>query len=78
MRAPLATRPRKKILLAPTTAGSHFRGMPQRPSKKVKKQPAAKPGIVEGMAGADQSSQQRHREKTAKAILGKFQGRKSV
>jgi hypothetical protein len=52
--------------------------MPQRPSKKVKVQPGAKPGIVKGLAGADQASQQRHREKTTKAILGKFQGRKSI
>jgi len=52
--------------------------MPQRPSKKAKAQPGAKPGIVQGLAGADQASQQRHQEKTAKAILGKYQGRKSV
>ena len=52
--------------------------MPQRPSKKVKVQPATKAGIVKGIAGNDQASQQRHREKTAKMILGKFQGRKSI
>jgi hypothetical protein len=52
--------------------------MPQRPSKKVKAQPAAKPGVVRGQAEADQVEQQRHREKTARAIIGKFQGRKSI
>ena len=52
--------------------------MPQRPSKKVKPQPGAKPEVVKGIAGADQASQERHREKTTKAILGKFQGRKSI
>ena len=52
--------------------------MPSRPNKKPRTKPGTKPGIVEGLAGADQASQQRHREKTAKAILGKFQGRKSI
>jgi hypothetical protein len=52
--------------------------MPQRPSKKVKVQPNAKPGVVKGLVAGDQASQQRHREKTTKAILGKFQGRKSI
>ena len=51
--------------------------MPQRPSKKLKVQPGAKPGNVRP-AGADQASQQRHQDKTTKAILGKFQGRKSI
>jgi len=44
----------------------------------VKVQPPKKPGIVQGIVGGDQASQQRHVEKTAKAIIGKYQGRKSV
>ena len=52
--------------------------MPQRPSKKAKAGSVQKPGIVKGLAGADQASQERHREKTTKALLGKFQGRKSI
>jgi len=52
--------------------------MPTRPSKKPRTKPATKPGIVEGLAGRDQAAQQRHREKTARAIVGKFQGRKSI
>ena len=52
--------------------------MPSRPNKKSRPKPGTKPGIVEGLAGGDQASQQRHREKTARAILGKFQGRKSI
>lgn len=52
--------------------------MPQRPSKKAKAKPNAKPGITEGLVGADQAAQQRYREKTTKAIIGKFQGRKSI
>ena len=51
--------------------------MPQRPSKKVRPQPAAKAAPGQDGAG-DQASQQRHRSQTAKAILGKFQGRKSI
>ena len=51
--------------------------MPQRPSKKARPQPAAKAGP--GQDGAtDQASQQRRRNQTTKAILGKFQGRKSI
>jgi hypothetical protein len=49
--------------------------MPQRPSKKAKAQPTTKP--VQG-AEADQKSQQRHQEKTARAILARFQGRTSI
>jgi hypothetical protein len=52
--------------------------MPQRPSKKVKAAPPAKSNIVKGLAGGDQAAQQRHREKTTKMIIGKFQGRKSI
>ena len=52
--------------------------MPQRPSKKVRTQPKAKSDIVKGLVGGDQAAQQRHREKTTKAIIGKFQGRKSI
>jgi len=52
--------------------------MPQRPSKKSKAQSGEKPGNAKRPAGADQASQQRHQDKTTKAILGKFQGRKSV
>jgi hypothetical protein len=52
--------------------------MPSRPSKKAKLQPPAKPGAsLEGTAG-QQASQQRYRERNTKAILGKFQGRKSI
>ncbi|MEP6669152.1 MAG: hypothetical protein ABJF10_08370 [Chthoniobacter sp.] len=52
--------------------------MPQRPSKKVKRQPNAKSDIVKGLAGGDQAAQQRHREKVAQTILGRYQGRKSI
>jgi hypothetical protein len=52
--------------------------MPPRPSKKAKVQPSAKTGPGKSDAAADQATQQRHREKTAKMILGKFQGRKSI
>jgi hypothetical protein len=52
--------------------------MPPRPSKKVKTQPNAKPGAETGGAGKVQASQQRHWNETTKAILGKFQGRKSI
>ncbi len=51
--------------------------MPQRPSKKPRPQPAAKPGAQDAAAPA-QGSQQRHRAYEAKAILAKFQGRKSI
>ena len=51
--------------------------MPQRPSKKVKTQPAAKPGAPDA-AAPPQGSQQRHRAHETKAILAKFQGRKSI
>ena len=51
--------------------------MPQRPSKKVKKQPAPKPGAPDA-AAPPQGSQQRHRNETTKSILAKFQGRKSI
>jgi hypothetical protein len=52
--------------------------MPQRPSKKVRTKPDAKSDIVKSLAGGDQAAQQRHREKTTKMIIGKFQGRKSI
>jgi hypothetical protein len=52
--------------------------MPSRPSKKVKVQPNAKPGAETTGTSEVQSSQQRHRNFTTKAILGKFQGRKSI
>ena len=51
--------------------------MPQRPSKKLKSRPARKPGAVDG-AGGIQGTQQRQRDDTTKAILAKFQGRKSI
>lgn len=51
--------------------------MPQRPSKKVRKQPAAKPGAQDA-AAPPQGSQQRHLHETTKSILAKFQGRKSI
>jgi hypothetical protein len=52
--------------------------MPQRPSKKIRKQPGAKTDIVQGHAGGDQAAQLRYGDKTARAIIGKFQGRKSI
>ena len=51
--------------------------MPQRPSKKAKTQSVRKPGVVDA-AGRIQGSQQRQRDETTKAILAKFQGRKSI
>ncbi len=49
--------------------------MPKRPSKKTKEpNPTGKPG----QANSDQRAQQGRRDLDAKAILGKFQGRKSV
>jgi hypothetical protein len=58
--------------------GVTFEFMPQRPSKKSKARPTAKPGIGQTVAGDDQKSQQRHEEKTARAIIGRFQGRTSI
>jgi hypothetical protein len=52
--------------------------MPQRPSKKPKRQSTAKNDIVKGMTGGDQESQQRHQDKAARTIIGKYQGRKSI
>ena len=52
--------------------------MPQRPSKKPKVRPGSKAGAAPDADGTVQASQQRHREKTTKMILGKFQGRKSI
>ena len=52
--------------------------MPQRPSKKVKKQTNAKNDVVQGLVGGDQAAQQRHREKVNKMILGRYQGRTSI
>jgi len=52
--------------------------MPPRPSKKVKTQLNAKPGPIKGGPGADRASQKRYEQETAKAIIGKFQGRKSI
>ncbi len=52
--------------------------MPQRPSKKVKVQPNAKTGPVKGGPGADRAAQKRYEQETSKAIIGKFQGRKSI
>jgi hypothetical protein len=52
--------------------------MPQRPSKKPKAKPTTKADIVKGLAGSDQASQQRHQDKAARTILGKYQGRKSI
>jgi hypothetical protein len=52
--------------------------MPSRPSKKVRASTSAKPGAVPGAAENDRASQQRRRDLTTKAILGKFQGRKSI
>jgi len=52
--------------------------MPQRPSKKAKAKPNAKPDIVKGLVGGDQAAQQRHQDKAARTIIGKYQGRKSI
>jgi hypothetical protein len=52
--------------------------MPKRPSKKAKAAPAAKSDIVKGQAGGDRAAQQRYGDKAARAIIGKFQGRKSI
>jgi hypothetical protein len=52
--------------------------MPQRPSKKPKVQPPTKQGLAKSGTGGDQASQQRRNDLTTKAILGKFQGRKSI
>jgi hypothetical protein len=52
--------------------------MPQRPSKKPKTQPAPKAGAQDKNAGKVHGSRQRHTTETTKAILGKFQGRKSI
>ena len=51
--------------------------MPQRPSKKVKSKPAKTPRAADG-AGGIQGTQQRQRDDVTKAILAKFQGRKSI
>lgn len=67
-----------KLKLATSAGFLDFPPMPQRPSKKSKARPNAKPGIGKGLTEQDQASQQRHRDKTTKAILGKFQGRKSI
>lgn len=52
--------------------------MPQRPSKKAKRASNAKSDLVQGLAGGDKAAQQRHEEKAARTIIGRFQGRKSV
>lgn len=67
----------EKLKLATNAGSPDLLKMPQRPSKKSKARPNAKPGI-KGLTEQDQASQQRHRDKTTKAILGKFQGRKSI
>lgn len=67
-----------KLKLATPAGSPDLPPMPQRPSKKSKARPSAKPGVGQGLTDQDQASQQRHRDKTTKAILGKFQGRKSI
>jgi len=52
--------------------------MPQRPSKKAKGAANAKSDITKGLAGGDKAAQQRHEEKAARTIIGRFQGRKST
>ena len=52
--------------------------MPQRPSKKAKKPSNPKSEIVKGLTGGDKAAQQRHEEKAARTIIGRFQGRKST
>ena len=37
-----------------------------------------KANIVKGLAGGDKAAQQRHEEKAARTIIGRFQGRKST
>jgi hypothetical protein len=51
--------------------------MPQRPSKKVKPQRGGKPGAAPD-SERDQATQRRQSDATAKAVIGKFQGRKSI
>jgi hypothetical protein len=52
--------------------------MPQRPSKKIKAQSAAKPGTLKAGEKSDHGSQQRRGDGTTRAILAKFQGKKSI
>jgi hypothetical protein len=52
--------------------------MPQRPSKKPKGSANTKANIVKGLASGDKAAQQRHEEKAARTIIGRFQGRKST
>jgi len=52
--------------------------MPHRPSKKPKVRPGPKPGPGKDITFADKASQLRHQHNSTKAILGKFQGRKSI
>ncbi len=52
--------------------------MPHRPSKKPKVRPGQNAGPTPEQMRADKASQQRHMNMTTKAILGKFQGRKSI
>lgn len=52
--------------------------MPQRPSKKAKRTANNKTDIVQSLAGDDKAAQKRHEEKTARTIIGRFQGRKST
>jgi len=50
--------------------------MPQRPSKKAKVRPNAKPGADD--PEKTRAEQQRARDERTKTILGRFQGRKSI
>lgn len=53
--------------------------MPKRPSKsKPAKSSTAKTGPTGGTLPTDRRSQEQHRAFSTKAILGKFQGRKSI
>ena len=64
--------------LAPCGQTCETAAMPQRPSKKVKTQPATKPGAVKDGGRSDHGSQQRRGDDAARAILAKFQGKKSI
>jgi hypothetical protein len=51
--------------------------MPARPSKR-KPAPPVKPQAAQGAMPGNRRADERRRELTARATLGKFQGRKSI
>jgi hypothetical protein len=52
--------------------------MPKRPSKAKAAKSAPAKGTHSANLPSDQRSQERHRQFTTRATLGKFQGRKSI